>query len=115
MKEILIRKHDRVEFGGEAVARKGVAGDEASPPAALLARAAWNPPQGQDARGQTQRSPSPEKLKEDLWGITPAYSQSSCGPKKKADRGGRETVFKACPSRMGPDQRKNAPQTGPGP
>lgn len=92
MKAILTRKHDRGGVWGRSSDKKGVAGDGASPPAALLARAARSPPQGQDARGQTQPRPVPPEGAggRGLWGITPARSQGQHGPQKGCRRGRRQ-------------------------
>lgn len=93
MKEILIRKHDRGGVWGRSSGKKGVAGDEASPPAACWRVQPGTLPRARDARGQTQpQSVPPEEAEgRDLWVITQRIHRDSTVP-RKADRGAGDSV-----------------------
>lgn len=112
MEEILIKKNDRNGVWERSSDKKGVAGDEESPRGQPAGGPAPGPRRPRSHRATVH--PARGGCRERPTGDHPSvFTGTTRSPERLTE--GPKMVFKACPSRVGQDQRKNSPQTSPGP
>ena len=106
------KKNDRNGVWERSSDKKGVAGDEESPRGQPAGGPAPGPRRPRSHRATVH--PARGGCRERPTGDHPSvFTGTTRSPERLTE--GPKMVFKACPSRVGQDQRKNCPQTSPGP